>query len=100
MCSSDLSSFGTVKAWQAMEGRAALNLQLLQGIANAAAGEEAFDLATLPERAMKTISDIAEKGVLSWREETLDVFGTEIKIPLLDLDNEEITRYRAELLRR
>ncbi len=94
------SSFGTVKAWQAMEGRAALNLQLLQGIANAAAGEEAFDLATLPERAMKTISDIAEKGVLSWREETLDVFGTEIKIPLLDLDNEEITRYRAELLRR
>jgi hypothetical protein len=48
-----------VKAWQAMEGRAALNLQLLQGIDNAAAGEEAFDLATLPERATKTMSDIA-----------------------------------------
>jgi len=94
------SSFGTVKAWQAMEGRAALNLQLLQGIANAAAGEEAFDLATLPEQAMKSMSDIAEKGVVSWREETLDVFGTKIKIPLLELDNEEITRYRAELLRR
>ncbi|NLR98092.1 hypothetical protein HGP17_14855 [Rhizobium sp. P38BS-XIX] len=94
------SSFGTVKAWQAMEGRAALNLQLLQGIANTAAGEEAFDLATLPEHAMKSISDIAEKGVVSWREETLDVFGTKIKIPLLDLDNEEITRYRAALIRR
>lgn len=94
------SSFGTVKAWQAMEGRAALNLQLLQGIANDAAGEDAFDLATFPERAMKTIADIATKGIRSWREETLDVFGTMITIPLLDLDDREIARYRSALLRR
>ena len=94
------SSFGTVKAWEAMEGRAALNLQLLQGIANDAAGEDAFDLAALPGRAMKTMTDIAAKGIRSWREETLDVFGTKITIPLLDLDDRELARYRSALLRR
>jgi hypothetical protein len=93
------SSFGTVTAWQAMEGRAALNLQVLQGIANDAAGEDAFDLATLPGRAMKTMTDIAAKGIRSWREDTLDVFGTKITIPLLDLDDREIARYRSALLR-
>ncbi|WP_454748913.1 hypothetical protein [Ciceribacter selenitireducens] len=94
------SSFGTVRAWQAMEGRAALNLQLLQSIVNDVAGDDAFDLASLPERALKVVSDIAAKGVKSWREETLDVFGTKIVIPLLDLDNPEIGRTRALLLRR
>lgn len=94
-----LSSFGTVRAWQAMQGRAALNLQLLQGIVNDVSTEDAFDLATLPE-AMKTMSDIARKGFKSWREETLDVFGTRITIPLLELDDPEIGRCRAALLRR
>ncbi|NOV19153.1 hypothetical protein E5S70_24240 [Ensifer adhaerens] len=93
------SSFGTVRAWQAMQGRAALNLQLLQSIVNDVATEDAFDLATLPERAMKAICDIAAKGIRSWREETLDVFGSKITIPLLDLDDREIGRIRAALLR-
>ncbi|MBX5141408.1 hypothetical protein HJB79_21980 [Rhizobium lentis] len=94
------SSFGTVKAWQAMEGRAALNLQLLRGIANDAVDENAFDLATLPARAMKTMGGITGKCFKSWREETLDVFGTKIAIPLLELDDVEIGQCRAALLRR
>ena len=83
-----------------MEGRAALSLQLLQSIVNDVASDDTFDLATLPERALKVIHDIAAKGVKSWREETLDVFGTKITIPLLDLDASEIGRTRALLLRR
>ncbi|MBB5553667.1 hypothetical protein [Rhizobium lentis] len=94
------SSFGTVRAWEAMQGRGALNLQLLQSIVNDVSAEDAFDLATLPHRAMKTMSDITGKCFKSWREETLDVFGTKITIPLLDLDYPEIGRARAALLRR
>lgn len=92
------SSFGTVSAWKAMTGRAALNLQILKSVVNEVKGGTAFDFSTLPERALSAINAIAEKGFISWREESLDVFGTKIVIPLLDLDTPQLAECRLSLL--
>ncbi|WP_439364502.1 hypothetical protein ACNJYD_33075 [Bradyrhizobium sp. DASA03005] len=94
------SSFGSVSAWEAIGGRAAMNLPLLKLVTEqiAAAPTAAADLATVPERSARILAEIANDGIHGWEDQPLDVFGTSITVPLLRLDNGAISRWRAAAL--
>ncbi|RWA75339.1 MAG: hypothetical protein EOQ28_09595 [Mesorhizobium sp.] len=92
------SAFGSVSAWEAIGDRAAMNLPLLKLVTEELAAEPSADLSTLPDRAAQTLGEIADEGIRRWDEEPLDVFGTTVIIPLLQLDNVAISRRRAIIL--
>jgi len=89
------SSFGSAPAWEAIGRKAAMNLPLLKLVTQELAAEPNADLATVPERAIRILGEIANEGVRGWEDRPLDVFGTTIIIPLLRLDNGAISRWRT-----
>lgn len=89
------SSFGSVPAWDAIGDRAAMNLPLLKLLAQELSAETDADLAAVPERTKRILSEIADTGIIGWKNQPLDVFGTTIMVPLLQLDNVAIARWRA-----
>jgi len=89
------SSFGSAPAWDAIGDRAAMNLPLLKLLAQELSTETDADLTVVPERTKRILSEIADEGIIGWKSQPLDVFGTTIMVPLLQLDNVAIARWRA-----
>ncbi|KAB0267265.1 hypothetical protein [Microvirga brassicacearum] len=75
-----------------------MNLPLLKLVTEQFEVESSADLATVPERAARLLAEIADDGILGWENQPLDVFGTDIIIPLLRLNNGAISRWRAAVV--
>lgn len=90
------SSFGTASAWEAVAGRAAVNLPLLKLVAEQFENEKNADLTIFPQLAAQTLRKIADEVILSWRDESLEVFGTTLVVPLLQLNDRAIAERRLK----
>jgi hypothetical protein len=90
------SSFGTSRAWSAIQGRAALNLSVLRRILQRVALNGAVDLSRVPEMAGRIISEAIDKSSNGWTEEKIELFGTRIKFPNLNLDFRALDRIKAD----
>lgn len=93
------SSFGTVRAWEAINGRAALNLVLLKAVVRELEKLDLPDLTSVPRLASNALKTIADQAVRGWEENSLDLFGTQIAFPLLQLDHAALGKSRAALMR-
>jgi hypothetical protein len=93
-----LSSFGTSRAWSAIQGRAALNLPLLKQSLRYVQRDGAVDLTRLPEVARRIISELVQTSSNGWKEETIELFGTSIKFPNLRLDYRALVRAKSEVI--
>jgi hypothetical protein len=80
------SSFGTSRAWSAIQERAALNLPLLRRSLRELGRDGAIDMTRLPSAAARIISEIIEASSHGWKNEMIELFGTSIEFPNLDLD--------------
>lgn len=88
------SSFGTALAWEAVADRAAMNLPLLQLVVEQLETERNNDLTTFPLLAAQILRKIADEVIVGWRDETLEVFGTTLVVPLLQLNDRAIAERR------
>jgi len=85
---------GTAKAWSAAEGLAIFNPLLLRGAVSQIISNSKLSLSDLPTITQHLIHELTDQTVKGWQHEKIKVFGVEIDIPLLDLDNEEIANTR------
>ena len=92
------SSFGTVRAWQAMDGRGAVNLVLLTEVVRRLAIGPPVDLTEFPGLAGAVMTEVVDEVVQGWDEDALDVFGTQVGFPLLRLDHEALVRRQLALV--
>jgi len=91
------SSLGTAKAWSAVEGIAILNPLLLTGAVSRIMADSKLSLADLPNITQTLVREITNRAVKGWTNNRINIFGTEVEVPLLDLDYEQITKIRHQL---
>jgi hypothetical protein len=78
------SSFGTSRAWSAMQGRAALNLPLLRHALRNIEEDGAIDMTRLRDAAARIVSEVIQATSKGFTNEKIELFGTRIEFPNLD----------------
>jgi hypothetical protein len=91
------SSFGTSRAWSGMSGIAALNPQLLTLVMEEIARDGNLDLVEIPAKAARILDGLIGRSCRGWSQQTIEVFGTSISFPVLELDYEEIGNIQVEI---
>ena len=91
------SGFGTLGAWNSLGDVLPMNVQLLTGTVRNLI-DTGNPLLCDFETVMRNVwNGLAEKCILGWEREQIDLFGFELDIPLLRLDYGQINKAKVEL---
>lgn len=91
------SSFGTHTAWSALEGIAAINIPILILIVQRMIRHNVDNLLMFPTIADEVIHYVVSRGAVGWTPQQIEVLGRTIKLPLLDLDYQELALIKNEI---
>ena len=90
------SGFGTARAWTTFGDITPLNVPLLRASCRKIT-EGGGDLASFTETTRNILEELVDDAVVGWRQERIVLFGTELSLPLLDLDEAKLVELRRNV---